>query len=998
MKKPLACAISTAVLGMASFALPTAVLAQGEEADEAIEEVVVTGSRIARASLESATPLQVLTAEDINLGAETNIGDYLNQLPALGQPLFNRTNSNFDINNSGVVNVDLRDLGIERTLTLVNGRRFVAGVPGSSAVDLNAIPSAMVERVEVITGGASAVYGSDAIAGVINFILKDDFEGVELSSRYEITDESDGEENDISLLIGANFDGGRGNATAYIGFTDQGAIFSRDRDISRIDAVSPAALNPRDTTLELFGQVKPFFSSFPLQGRFDAGVADDQGRRLTGFNYTFLSDGTLVDSFDTNGNNRAADGFNRSAFRTIAIPTERFLAATNIHYDLNDNVRAFFESTYSGIDTNAVLEPFPLDSDDVFQENADGGIPLAYENSNGDMISHPFMPAEILTVAQGNGIEGVRFRRRIAEFGPRTASNERQTFRFSTGLEGSTDGGWLWDASITYGRTTQSQISEGNIDTTAMRNALLSEADPDNPGQFRCVDAEARASGCVPVNVFGFNSISPEAVAYITADKSRNATIEQKVYQLNMSGDLFEMPSGPLQIAFGLERREEESRAINDTLTVRGLNSGNITPNVQGEFDVDEVYVEFNVPILSNQYVDYFGFGTAARHSSYSIPGVGDTTTFEGRFELKINDDWLLRTSAARAIRAPNIEELFDPGTETFAQVTDPCAGVTNTTPGTRAANCRSIPAIQSRIDSDPDGAFTLTQTELQGTGGLQGGNPFLFEETAETFTLGFAYTPTNLPDWLGATLAVDYWDIEIEDAIELVLRNNVLSLCYDDPDFQTDPDPQCDNITRFPLGNTQEGALDQVNAFEENLSSIEAKGVDVDFQLSFDLDVLGLPVPGELSIGTVYTHVDDYNIVNAPGARVDIEDGEIGSASHKWNSNIRYNWDNLSMQWQVRFIGESRIEDGDIPSSGCRQRNCFVDEIYYSDFQLRYRLPGSLAGANLELFGGIENVFDEDPPVISAGLSDSDTGTETTAGVYDAIGRAWYLGFKASF
>ena len=209
---------------------PPALMAQ-DEADEdddtLMEEIIVTGSHIKRTGLTAPTPLQVVDTEDIGLGAEVNIGEFLNQLPSMGAPPINRTNSNFFNNVSGIVTIDLRGLGSSRTLTLVNGRRHVAGVPGTSAVDLNSIPTPMIERVEIITGGASAAYGSDAVSGVVNFILKENFEGVEFSSRWETTDESDGEEMDISMMLGGNFDGGRGNATVYFGYTDQKAVFSQ---------------------------------------------------------------------------------------------------------------------------------------------------------------------------------------------------------------------------------------------------------------------------------------------------------------------------------------------------------------------------------------------------------------------------------------------------------------------------------------------------------------------------------------------------------------------------------------------------------------------------------------------------------------------------------------------------------------------------------------------------------------------------------------------------
>lgn len=733
----------------------------------------------------------------------------------------------------------------------------------------------------------------------------------------------------------------------------------------------------------MFEQTTPFFSSFPPQGRFDAGNGG------TSANYTYLPDGTLVDSFDTNGTNGDPNGFNRMAFRTIAIPTERFLASTNVTYDFTPNLGAFFESTYTTTTTVSALEPFPLDSADVFQSSVSGGIPLSYADSNGNLISHPFMPAEILADATANGIDGVRFRRRLAEFGPRGAENERQTFRFSTGLEGSFADDWNWDASYTYGQTTQAQRSEGQIDTTALRFALLSEPDPDNPGQFRCVDAEARAAGCVPANVFGFNSVSDAAIAYISADQNRNARIEQNVVQANLSGSIVEMPAGPLQFAVGVERRFEQSNATNDALTVRGLNSSNASPNVSGKFDVSELYMEFNVPILSDTFVDYFGIGVAGRHSDYST--IGSTSTYEGRMDLRISEEWLVRGSASQSVRAPNIDELFDPGTQTFAQVNDPCAGITATTTGVVAENCRSIQAIAERIADE--GSFTLTQTELQGTTGFLGGNPNAFEETSDSYTFGFVHTPNYLPDSLDASIAIDYWDITVEDAIFTVTQNNVLNLCYNSANLSS---PFCDDIVRFGAENAQRGALDEVNSGAGNVGEISTAGIDVDFNLNIDLED-AFSIPGNLNINTVYTYLDHYEIVNFPGEPSDSETGEIGNPRHRWNTTLRYGLGDFTFQWQVRFIGESRIEDTDLSAADCIGLDCTTDSVMYSDLQLRYQLSTANYG-ELEFFAGLENAFDEDPPIISAGLTDSDTGTETAAGVYDAIGRAWYMGVKAKF
>lgn len=988
-KKYLSMAISGAISALIAGVQVSGAIAQ-EQSAELTEEVLVTGSRIYQPGLDSVTPVQVLNAADLDLGAEVNIGDAINQLPAAGTPLFNRTNSNFDISNSGVVNVNLRDLAAERTLVLVNGRRFVAGVPGSSAVDLNAIPSAMIQRVEITTGGNSAVYGSDAVAGVVNFVTKKNFEGVELSSRYEVTGEGDGEEYDFGLLMGSNFSDEKGNATVFFGYTDQGAVFSRDRERTAVDAVGSYWVLDDG---EVFDHYAPYYSSYPPQGRFNV-----TGTGSSSENYTYRpgpGNGILIDHFDNNGtgDEGIADGFNRMDYRLIAIPTERFLLATNTHYDFNDSVSAFIEGTYTTTKTKSELEPFPMDSYDIFGDANNGGIPLQYENSAGDMISNPYMPQEIYDAATANGLDGVSFVRRLSEFGGRGSENERQTFRTVFGLEGQfADDSWRWDVSYNYGQTTQAQVSQGQVDITAMRYALLSEENPDNPGEIRCVDATAREFGCMPLNVFGFNSASPEAVAYVSADQTRNATVKQKVFQANISGALFEMPAGDLAVATGIESRSESSVARNDALTVRGLNSSNASPNVKGQFDVDEFYAEVNVPLLKDTFVQSASLGLAGRLSDYST--VGTTSTYEGKLDIKVNDNILLRGSAAQAVRAPGVDELYDPGTQTFSQVNDPCNGITAASQGVVADNCRAVPEIAARIEEF--GEFTLSQPELQGTTGFLGGNSELYEETANTYTFGFVHTPTYLPDSLSASVSVDYWDIQVDDAIFTVTQNNVADLCYGSASF---PNNQfCDQITRYPSTHPYRGALEEVNSGSANVGEISTSGIDVAIDLDYDLQ-MAFSVPGAISWNLAYTNLNKYKIVNLRGEEPDNERGEIGNAKNKFTSTLRYKLEDLTVQWQMRYIGKSRIEDTDVSNEDCVEYSveCYTDAITYSDMQVRYTLRDIMSG-NIELFAGVENMFDQDPPIVSSGFTNSDTGTETVAGVYDAIGRSFYAGFKAKF
>ena len=315
-------------------------------------DIVVTGSRIASPALVSASPLQVIDAQNIDDSGTPNLQSVLLQNPAFGTPGISRTNSNFSTSSAGVATVDLRNLGSDRTLVLVDGRRFVAGIPGSATVDLNTIPAQFIERVDVLTGGASAVYGSDAVAGVVNIIYKKNFQGVELGGQVGISEEGDSAEKQLNLTIGGNFGDDRGNVIAYIGYTKEGAVFSRDRDRSAVDQISTGGGLSGDANT-FFDATRPFFSSFSPQGRLFVGNTQ----------FTYDPQGNLVSGFSTNGTaTRQANGFNRSAFRTIAIPTERYLLATRANYEVSSAANVFLEGTFASTKVVTELEPFPLDS------------------------------------------------------------------------------------------------------------------------------------------------------------------------------------------------------------------------------------------------------------------------------------------------------------------------------------------------------------------------------------------------------------------------------------------------------------------------------------------------------------------------------------------------------------------------------------------------------------------------------------------------------------
>ncbi len=456
---------STIIAGMAGACAFQVASAQDVDDDEARQEtVIVTGSRIARTDLLSASPVSTVTAEAFDVAGATNLQDIVNELPSAGVPALTDTSSNFTLNGGGVNFVNLRNLGDERTLVLVNGRRHVGGVAGDPTVDLNMIPSALIERVDIVTGGASAVYGSEAIAGVVNIIYKDDFEGVEASIRYGESFEGGGTETDFNITAGSNFADDRGNAVVYLGVSDSGQLGASEREISESDATN---------------------SSFGPYGSFEI---------LGGGFITLDRDTGLFDKEFVN----AEDGFDRNAVRLIRVPTERIQFAGNVDYQVNEHVNFFTEVSYNQVESYQQLEPSIMGQFISVGSVPDVNMP----------VDNPFMPDELRTaiLASDPSATEVTMRRRFTELGPRTTDQQRQTFRYVAGLEGTAPdewGGFDWEVYYQNGRQTQDRINGGIANTLNVYNALRTEEDPDNPGEYRCIDEISRSLGCVPVNFFG---------------------------------------------------------------------------------------------------------------------------------------------------------------------------------------------------------------------------------------------------------------------------------------------------------------------------------------------------------------------------------------------------------------------------------------------------------------------------------------------------------------
>lgn len=397
--------------------------------DDNVTKVQVTGSRLSSPNAVSPSPLQILTSADIAASGATNLQELLLKNPTLGAPAISRTNSNFQTTSVGVATIDLRNLGTSRTLVLVNGRRFVSGVPGESAVDMNTIPTDFIERVELLTGGASAAYGSDAVAGVVNIILKRNFNGVLVDASLGQSDYHDDSKKKLAVTFGTTSADGASNVMGHFGYSKQGAVYSRNRPGTDVDNQSLGTLtgDPAD----IFTPETPFYSGIAPQGRFLYGTGKTAG------DFTYDRAGNII-PWSTNGSaTQAATGYNRNALRTIAVPTERFLFATTGNHAFDENHSAFFEGTYASTKVTSRIEPFGLQSKDIFPTT--GAVPVG-SMVNGVLVRNPLVPQYLYdraTDTNGDGIPDYTFSRRLSEVGTRGNTAERDTFRLATGQVGS---------------------------------------------------------------------------------------------------------------------------------------------------------------------------------------------------------------------------------------------------------------------------------------------------------------------------------------------------------------------------------------------------------------------------------------------------------------------------------------------------------------------------------------------------------------------------------
>jgi iron complex outermembrane recepter protein len=1015
---------------LASAAASAAIAPRVQAADETIQEVVVTGSRIAQPNLETTSPVTQVTAEDVITQGVTKIEDLVNQLPQA----FAAQNATVANGATGTATVNLRGLGSNRTLVLVDGRRMPYGGVTNSAADLNQIPTAMVERVEILTGGASAVYGSDAVAGVVNFIMKKDFEGVQIDGQYslyqhkndfsgpgavefrdvirnrsvtnpsqfQLPDDNVTDGNGVqgTITIGVSTEDGRGNITAYASYQDNKQVLQRDRDYSACSlAANPTVSFACGGSGTAFpGTFADFGANYNGNPGADGipGNADDTAPDTNPLpSYNFTVGGPGFRNFSN-----ALDQYNFGPLNHYLRPDTRYSLGAMGHYELAEFADIYTQLMFTDVRSIAQIAP--------------GGIFFDATSINCD---NPFLVGTQATQlgcgaqAQAAFAAGLiddpnrvplYIGRRNVEGGGRQSDFHNAAFRGVIGTRGAIADGWDYDASVQVSRGTATQLTlnffsidridksldvvnlatpAGNVPTC--RSALPADDPRFDPGN---VDAN-----CVPYNPFAVGGVTQDALNYLQVPGLQQGAVDQNIILGVVTGDLGtiggQLPwaDESIKVAFGIENRND--RLTNETdflLSSAGLSGvGGATIGIQGVTNVNDFFMEASVPLAQGKTgAEQLSFDTAYRYSEYSS-GI-TTDTYKFGMDWAPVEDVRFRASYQRAVRAPNIVELFTAqGFGLFDLDGDPCGFGLRNNPAERASDAACLatgvtPAqLRSQSLDSPAGQFNL----------LQGGLADLEPEESDTYSYGLVFTPRFAP---GLAVSLDYFDIEVTNLISTFGAGNTLQACY-----QFDDQDACSRINRNPTNGTLWIGDGHVEDLNTNIGGLATKGVDL------NLNYTGWDIGswGSLSFNLTATHLielitDLGNGLTAPFDCAGLFAGDCVSSlttavNPELRTRLRIGW---QTPWNVDLALTHRyIDEVEQDNAAANRIDSVLEAEHYFDLFAGWAMTDM---ANIRL--GINNVLDEDPS-INASVGVTGNGN-TFPQVYDALGRYIFAGATVKF
>ena len=955
---------------LSTILLPGAAAAQvaaDETAAEAPTEIIVTGSRLQRTDLTAPSPITVVGQEDVQLSGNLTLEKTMNEFPQLASGNTSTVNNG---GGAGVLTANLRGLGETRTLTLVNGRRFIPANSNGS-VDLTSIPDALIKRVEVITGGASAVYGSDAIAGAVNFILDDSFEGLQMSAQAGISDRGDAASKKIDITFGADLGGGRGNVAISGAWAKQDPITQADRPFGRV----PLA--------EINGALV-YSGSGNIPGT-RVPLSQAQRNALVGVNMTPSGPCTSITGirFGAGGTPlpycQPEDTYNYAPFNLLQRPLERINFSALAHYDVTDHITAYAEAFFVNARNNSKLAP------DSFTPVTPGAasstllVPnYATSASLSPAVRDFFINNRALFDADGDGTAAVvGGGRRADELGTRDSFFERQSYAITTGLRGDFDIGkqtWRWDAFYQYLRNRTDTRAEGVINQTRLSLGLDSIVN--GSGQVVC---RSGVPGCVPVSIFGLGSITPEAGAYLTPTRASNDIFERQVAGASLSGTLFDLPAGPVAVAVGVEYRKDSYQSTPSAMDLNKEYGAASNNALSGSFDVKEIFGELRIPILSDTpFFDTLAIEGAARYSDYSTVG--------GVFTWKAGGEWApvswvrIRGAYNSAIRAPNINELFSAVGQGFTGGTDPCARPNLTGADPRSQQLRDFCVAQGVPAGD---IATFTQATL-GLTQETGGNPNLTEEKSKTYTIGAVISPPFIPR---LNITVDYFNVEVKGAIATINAQQTLNDCYTGLNATS---PTCLSVFRLPSGQ-----IDYVRTNQNNIGALKVRGLDVQGDYTLPLpaalgDDATLRLTGVASwlferSTQVLSTVAPQDCAGFYGAGCSTGTGGFIIPDFKLNLGAAYSSGPLSIRGQARMIGGLKV----FPTVTTTNIKT-APATWYFDLTSTFEIND-----NFTFFAGVDNLLDKMPPILGTTFV-GDANVDVS--LYDTLGRRYFAGVRMKF
>jgi iron complex outermembrane recepter protein len=1013
--------------------------------DQSDSDIVVTGSRIPTPNLTAVSPVTVINSQEIRLQGTTRTEDLINSLPQA----FAGQGGNLANGASGTATVDLRGLGPDRTLVLINGRRLVPGDPSTPNPDINVIPSSIVDRVDVLTGGASSVYGADAVSGVVNFIMDTDFEGVRLDAQYSFYQHTnrledsdypglidgpaglnargfgyprghvaDGGTFDVNLAIGAGFDDGRGHVVAYAGYRKLDEVTQGRRDYS---ACASQARTPAQVAAN------------------GARLADCGGSATSANGTIILFDGGTSTLFQVGPNRTLLPGFtpyNFAPTNYFQRPDERYTLGAFANYEISPALRPYLEVMFMDDRTVAQIAPSgdfgntlsincgapgaptvnapgvgnPLlsaqqrallcDAENLVTALTPTGFPLVAQQSPG---------APLVFFDASTGLPYTRgfaqILRRNVEGGGRRDDLQHTNFRVVAGMRGDLSDIWSYDVYYQFGQTNFAETYTNDFSVTRLTRAIDIVDNPATPG----VDPVCRSfldgtdRSCVPYDIFATGQVSAAALSYLQTPGFQRGTNKQTIASASLTGNLgdwgvqFPWANEGVGIALGLEYRKESLELLTDaafSLLPSSDLAGQGAPTLAtfGEFDVREAFAEVRIPIIEDSFVYNFSLEAGYRYSDYSIGARSvSTDTYKIGLDLSIVRDFRIRGAYNRAVRAPNIQELFAPQRVVLNGNGDPCSGAPITAAQT---GCLAQGLVVGQVVAgNPAGQYN----------GLIGGVPDLDPEIADTWTVGVVFQPSFIPR---LAITIDYFNIEIADAIQQFGQDAILATCGAAPGT-TLPDGTtlCSLVHRDSSGSLWRTADGYVEDKVTNIGSFTTSGIDVGVSYSHEVGSWG-----NLSFSLVGTWLDELTIDNGISEVYDCAGyygPTCGVPSPEWRHKLRLSYQHpdgygLSVQW--RYFSSVQVENLN-PSSSLAQDaaplNLEIPSQSYFDLAFTARI-----GDHYNFRLGVNNILDRAPPIIGAnGVStvvNACPGVvcsgNTFPNVYDAMGRYIFAGVTLDF